>query len=299
MGGPERETPALAEVLTRASLDDACRIVLGLKRTEQLSLTEILAGVPPERAEEILTSLPRVRKAPRAEREAPTLNELRTAVSRMPADQAGKIMARATPRPPAPPASGEPPPVIYTSWENYLARTTPAERRRWRAAKAAKANSFRLMSGRPETTISADDVLAVLERARGRCAYCGSLAVERRPPGPWGDVGRRIGSLGHRVARFNGRSKTLPPTSPGAACGAIPGPKRASRARPTTAVTSPASGATTADKKVSPFCAASAAWSPAASQPHKDHSFARSTSPARWPAGRLPHMPRSGCDQER
>lgn len=145
----------------------------------------------PERAEEILTSLLRATGRARAEREAPTLNELRAAVSRLPPDQVQKIMARATPRPAMPPpSSGEPTPVLYTSWEDYLTRTTPAERRRWCAAKAAKANSFRLMSGRPETTISADDVLAVLEKTHGRCAYCGSLSVERRPPGLWGDVGR-------------------------------------------------------------------------------------------------------------
>ena len=209
MGGSEREPPTLAEVLTQASLDEARKVVLGLRRTEHLSLAEILAGVPPERAEEILTSLPQATGTARAEREVPTLNELRAAVSSLPPAQARKIVARVTPRPAVPPpSSGEPPPVVYTSWEDYLARTTPAERRRWCAAKAAKANSFRLMSGRPETTISADDVLAVLERAHGRCAYCGSLAVERRPPGPWGNVGRRIGSLGHRVARFNGGPNT-------------------------------------------------------------------------------------------
>lgn len=54
--------------------------------------------------------------------------------------------------------------------------------------------------------------LAVLEAAKGRCESCGSLAVENRPSGPngkplpWAQVGRRIGSLGHRVARFNGGS---------------------------------------------------------------------------------------------
>ena len=144
----------------------------------------------------------------RMQREVPTLSELREAVSRLPPDQAKEIMARARPRPSAPPPVGEPPPVVYASWEDYLVRTTSSERRRWCAAKAAKANSPRLMSGRPETMISADDVLAVLEEARGQCAYCGSLAVERCPPGPWGQVGRRIGSLGHRVARFNGGPNT-------------------------------------------------------------------------------------------
>jgi hypothetical protein len=65
------------------------------------------------------------------------------------------------------------------------------------------------MSGLPETRINADEVLTVLEQAQRRCAYCRSLAVERRPSGPWGHIGRRIGSLGHRIARFNGGPNTL------------------------------------------------------------------------------------------
>lgn len=70
------------------------------------------------------------------------------------------------------------------------------------------------MSGRPTERITADDVLAVLESAQGRCAHCGSLAVERRPSGqdgrplPWEAVGRRIGSLGHLTARVFGGSNT-------------------------------------------------------------------------------------------
>jgi hypothetical protein len=64
----------------------------------------------------------------------------------------------------------------------------------------------------PDVKFSAADVWSVLESARGQCEYCGSLAVENRPSGPdgrpltWSQVGRRIGSLGHRVARFNGGS---------------------------------------------------------------------------------------------
>lgn len=205
MTEPEREVPTLAEVLTQVPLDDARNILLGFIRSRQaFTLTELLTGVPRDRAEEILASLPQAGRAgAAAEREVPTLGEFREAVARLPADQARQIMARARPRPATPPAGvGEPPPA-YASWGDYLARTTAAERRRWCAAKAAKANSPRLMSGRPETTIIAGDVLAVLEEARGRCAHCGSLAVERCPRGPWGHVGRRIGSLGHRVARFN------------------------------------------------------------------------------------------------
>ncbi len=175
MGGPEREVPALAEVLVRAPLAEARRIVLDVRQSGQLSLAEMLAGVPAQRADEILASLP---EAPRP--------------------------ARAPAVPPA--AAGEPPAVLYRSWEDYLARTTSAQRRQWCAAMAAKANRFRLTSGHPETTITADDVLAVLEEARGRCGYCGSLAVEPRPPGPWGEAGRRIGSLGHRAPRFTGAS---------------------------------------------------------------------------------------------
>jgi hypothetical protein len=66
------------------------------------------------------------------------------------------------------------------------------------------------MSGRPANAITAGDVWAVLEGARGKCAYCGSLALENRPsmpngaPAPWEAVGRRIGSLSHRVSLING-----------------------------------------------------------------------------------------------
>jgi hypothetical protein len=66
------------------------------------------------------------------------------------------------------------------------------------------------MSGRPEQRLTTDNVWRVLEAARGRCSYCGSLAVEGRPsagngaPTAWEQVGRRIGSLGHRLGRVNG-----------------------------------------------------------------------------------------------
>ncbi len=66
--------------------------------------------------------------------------------------------------------------------------------------------------GPPDVKITGADVWAVLEAAEGRCEHCRSLAVENRPsapdgkPLPWAPVGRRIGSLGHRVARFNGGS---------------------------------------------------------------------------------------------
>jgi len=66
------------------------------------------------------------------------------------------------------------------------------------------------MSGPPDCKITAADVWAILQAAEGRCEQCGSLALEQRPSGPdgrptpWTHVGRRIGSLGHRLARFNG-----------------------------------------------------------------------------------------------
>lgn len=103
----------------------------------------------------------------------------------------------------------------YTSWADFLERTTPAARMAWCRAKAKKANLPRLMSGSPDAKIMAEDVWRVLDAAQGRCAHCGSLAVEKRPstakgaPLPWEQVGRRIGSLGHRIARFN-RGKNAP-----------------------------------------------------------------------------------------
>ena len=125
--------------------------------------------------------------------------------------QAAKMAARAVEWQ----MSGRPvepaPPPLYNSWEDYLERTTPGQRRRWCAMKAAKANSPRLLSGRPETRVTADDVWHVLEATRGRCCHCGSLAVEPRPtipggrgPAPWAQVGRRVGSLAHVRPRILG-----------------------------------------------------------------------------------------------
>jgi len=151
------------------------------------------------------------------EREAPTLAELlRRLADLRPADAAA-ILARATPAPlhPPPETGGLPPPPRYASWDDFLTRTTLAERRRWCAQKAGKANRERLMSGRPETKITTVEVWTVLEAAQGRCHHCGSLAVERRPsaangaPVPWSHIGRRIGSLGHLLSRFHGGSNTM------------------------------------------------------------------------------------------
>lgn len=103
----------------------------------------------------------------------------------------------------------------YTSWGDYLANTTPEERLRWCARKAKVANRDRLMSGKPDTKVTAAEVLAILTTAQGRCHHCQSLAVEGRPsnpangaPLPWAPVGRRIGSLDHVVGRAFGGANT-------------------------------------------------------------------------------------------
>jgi hypothetical protein len=148
-------------------------------------------------------------------REAPTLAQLAARLAQLPPEQAARILARVEFAPLAPPpGTAVAPPPVYASWSAFLAATTQAERLRWCAVKVKTANRERLMSGLPEHRITAADVVAVLEAARGRCAHCGSLAVQRRPSGPnggpmpWEHVGRRIGSLGHVVARFHGGCNT-------------------------------------------------------------------------------------------
>jgi len=148
-------------------------------------------------------------------REAPTLAELIDFAKQLPVDEAEKLLAMAHPAPPAPGpgsisiAAGKP---VYTTWEDYLERTTASERMLWCRKKAERANRKRLMSGKPDVKLRGADVWALLETAQGRCEHCGSLALETRPstatgqPTPWEHVGRRIGSLGHRIARFNGGS---------------------------------------------------------------------------------------------
>ena len=138
--------------------------------------------------------------------------QLLARLAELPPEKAAAIAATIQPAPARPdPEDGQPsPPPVYASWSDFLERTTLAERRRWCAAKATKANGERLMSGIPEHKITTDDVLTILIRAEGRCVHCGSLAIERRPsqpngaPLPWSRVGRRIGSLAHIVSRFHG-----------------------------------------------------------------------------------------------
>ncbi len=105
---------------------------------------------------------------------------------------------------------------LFRDWEDFLARTSEADRMRWCAKKAKVANRSRLMSGSPKDRVTPEDVWEVLKRAEGRCRYCGSLAVERRPsdpvtgaPLPWERVGRRIGSLEHVDARVDGGANVV------------------------------------------------------------------------------------------
>jgi hypothetical protein len=87
-------------------------------------------------------------------------------------------------------------PPQYESWEHYLAVTGPAERRAMCAARVKKANAPRLMSDAPERRVTADDVWQIVQAARGRCHYCGSLCLERLPYDP---VTKKEAALGaHR-----------------------------------------------------------------------------------------------------
>jgi hypothetical protein len=149
-------------------------------------------------------------------REAPTLGELaEAAYQRLPPQEAARLLAGAQPMAAGPrPDPGNAPPPRYTSFAAWLTSTTDRDRRAACARRAGTANRDRLMSGPPAERITGSDVWAVLAGAGGRCAHCGSLAVERRPSGPdggplpWEPIGRRIGSLGHRVARLNGGPNT-------------------------------------------------------------------------------------------
>ena len=145
-----------------------------------------------------------------------TRREVEERLADLPAERAERVRAALSPAPPVPAERRLPetPSPLYGSWQEYLARTTEAERRAWCARKAKRANRERLMSGKPEDRLSTADVVAVLESAEGRGHYCGSLAVENRPslpngaPLPWEQVGRRIGSLAHVVARVTGGKNT-------------------------------------------------------------------------------------------
>ena len=110
----------------------------------------------------------------------------------------------------------DPPPPVFLSWADYLARTSRSQRMTRCDAAAKKANRKRLLSNAPTARLTAWDVWTVVETARGRCAHCGSLAVENRPSNPitgaplqWAQIGRRIGSLEHVRWRFGGGDNDL------------------------------------------------------------------------------------------
>jgi len=102
------------------------------------------------------------------------------------------------------------PPPMFLSWADYIKRTSYSQRMARCHAAAKKANRERLLSSAPETKLCGADIWSLFETARGRCAYCGSLAVETRPsnsqgaPVPWAQVGRRVGSVEHRRMRVTG-----------------------------------------------------------------------------------------------
>ena len=105
----------------------------------------------------------------------------------------------------------DPPPPVFVSWEDYLARTSCAQRMKLCQSKARVANRARLMSSASAVKVRGQDVWQILKEAQGRCYHCGSLAVENRPSNPadgapllWAQVGRRIGSLEHLQARVGG-----------------------------------------------------------------------------------------------
>jgi hypothetical protein len=140
---------------------------------------------------------------------------------------------------------GDHPAPKYSSWGDYVERTTSSERMARCNAASKRANRVhvcfwpRKIKGSdfatkwlkdrvqgpcaccgalPQTPcmgsvrLSGRDVWALFENAKGRCMYCHSLAVERRPslagyghPLPWAHVGRRIGSLEHIDSFLDGR----------------------------------------------------------------------------------------------
>lgn len=101
------------------------------------------------------------------------------------------------------------PAALYMSWADFTGRADPWQIREWCAEKARKANKRASARG-ITATIAVADVFDTLLTACGKCAYCGSLAVETIPSGPdgkslsWYDIGRRVGSLDHVQALVDG-----------------------------------------------------------------------------------------------
>jgi hypothetical protein len=104
---------------------------------------------------------------------------------------------------------------IYSSWEAFIQLVPDRDIRAWCTAKAHTANKERFMTGKQPLIVTAQQIYEILFRACGRCFYCGSLCVEKRPslpngrPAKWESVGRRIGSLGHKTALMNGGTNAI------------------------------------------------------------------------------------------
>lgn len=113
------------------------------------------------------------------------------------------------------PGSNTRPDPVYGTWEEFITTVSDLEIRKWCASKSRVANRPRLMSGTQTVKVTAQIVYDILQSARGRCHYCGSLCVERAPltrygkRDTWENVGRRIGSLGHVIALVNGGSNAV------------------------------------------------------------------------------------------
>jgi hypothetical protein len=161
-----------------------------------------------------------VRRTAHQGRPGPTIGELLSFAAGLPPAQARDLLDRARIAAPDPSAASsrrpatDPGPAAYLSWTDFLGQTKATEVMAWCRAKAKKANGRRLMSGEPDAQVTAQDVWAIMAAACGSCAYCGSLAVEKRPstptgqPLPWEQTGRRIGSLSHVVSLFDGGTNT-------------------------------------------------------------------------------------------
>lgn len=103
----------------------------------------------------------------------------------------------------------------FLSWNHFLTVTSERDRRIRCQLTAKRANRKRLLSPAVKHKITWQDVWAVMERTKGRCVHCKSLAVENRPTGErgkpiaWTYLGRRIGSLDHSRARILGGDNEL------------------------------------------------------------------------------------------
>lgn len=131
-------------------------------------------------------------------REAPTMAEIIAFAEQLPADEAKTLLSRVHPAPLTPSADSMTAPAeepLYTSWEDYLAQTTVAERMTWCRGKAKRANRKRLMSDEPDVKLRGEDVWAVLEMAQGDVSSAGrwQWKTDLRLPPVRQHLGRTLG----------------------------------------------------------------------------------------------------------